>query len=104
MSANPSHSRRQFLKSSALTAGTLAAASHLHVHAAGGDLLRVGLIGCGGRGTEAASNALKADPNTKLVALGDAFPDKVDKALKNLDEYGSRIDVPPERRFTGFDA
>src|SRR5438105_15560004 len=108
MSANPLqatvHSRRQFLKSSALAAGTLAAASQLHVHAAGGDLIRVGLIGCGGRGTEAASNALKADPNTKLVALGDAFPAKIAKALKNLDEYGSRIDVPPERRFTGFDA
>lgn len=103
--------RRGFLKSSAFsTAATLAAAAATPVHAAGGDQLRIGLIGCGGRGRGAADNALKADRNVKLVALGDAFPDKIDGAVAELKRslgeklFAEKVDVPPERRFTGFDA
>ena len=50
----------------------------------GSDLLKVGLIGCGGRGTGAAANALRADPNVKLWAMGDAFSDMLEDHLKSL--------------------
>jgi len=103
---NPVTSRRDFLKTSAaVVAGSLAAAPH--VHAAGTDLLRVGLIGCGGRGTGAAAQALRADRNVKLVALGDAFQDRLEKSLATLQkdaEIADKIDVKPERCYVGFDA
>ena len=51
------------------------------VHAAGSDTLRIGLVGCGGRGTGAAANALGADPNCKLVAMADAFADRLQGSL-----------------------
>lgn len=74
--------------------------------------LRLGLIGCGGRGTGAAVQALRADPNTTLVAMGDVLQDRLDSSLKGITEeltedgadHTSRVDVPPERRFIGFDA
>jgi predicted dehydrogenase len=97
-----STSRRQFLKTSAIA--TLGVAAN--AHAAGSDVLRVGLIGCGGRGTGAASQALKADPNVKLWALADAFSDRLESSLTRLQAdsaIASKIDVPAERRFTGFD-
>jgi predicted dehydrogenase len=69
--------------------------------------LRIGLIGCGGRGTGAAAQALAADKNTKLVAMGDAFKDRIQGSLEELrkqQEIASRVDVPAERCFVGFDA
>src|SRR5437763_17066267 len=98
-------SRRHFLGTSAAAAATLAAAPN--VHAGGTDVLRVGLVGCGGRGTGAALQAMKADANVQLVAMGDAFADRLGKSLqdlKNEEEIAAKIDVAPERRFTGFDA
>ena len=70
------------------------------------DLLKVGLIGCGGRGTGAATNALSADPNLKLVALGDAFADQVDQTLKILSNgpHKAKVDVAEDHKFAGFDA
>lgn len=104
-------SRRKFLKdtTSAAVVGGLLAQTVVprNVHAAGDGLLRVGLVGCGGRGTGAASQALKADPNVKLVALGDAFPEKIQQCLAGLqkiEDVATKMDVPPERCFTGFDA
>jgi len=101
-------SRRDFLKTSTLAAGGMLAGGlslGRSAHAAGSDILKVGLIGCGGRGTGAAGNALNADPNAKLVAMGDAFPDRLEGSVKGLKkQYGDRIDVPQERRFVGFDA
>jgi predicted dehydrogenase len=106
---NSDGTRRDFL---AVSAG-LASASLLlpgvlpAVHAAGSDTLRIGLIGCGNRGTGAAEQALKADSNVKLVAMGDVFKDKADDCLKRLrghDEIGGKIDVKPECCFDGFDA
>jgi len=103
----PSSSRRDFLKASSLIAGG-ALAGGLSIgraaHAAGSDVLKIGLIGCGGRGTGAAGNALNADPHAKLVAMGDAFADAIERSLGGLKAYGDRVDVPPERRFVGFDA
>lgn len=76
-------------------------------HPGADETLRVGLIGCGGRGTGAAANALRADPNVKLVAMGDAFSDMLENSLNSLKSQGDlagKIDVPEDRRFTGFDA
>jgi len=99
--------RRDFLKTgAAVTAGVAASSLNAGAFAASSDTLRVGLIGCGGRGTGAAAQALSADPKTKLVAIGDAFGDQIDRSLKNLSEtsVGSRVQVSEENRFTGFDA
>jgi predicted dehydrogenase len=96
--------RRDLLGASAVAA-TLAAAPH--VYAAGSDVLRVGLIGCGSRGTGAASQALRADEHVKLVAMGDAFEDRLQTSLETLrkdEKVAGKIDVPPERCFVGFDA
>ncbi len=97
--------RRDFLGA---TAGAVAAlALHQSAHAAGGDLLKVGLIGCGGRGTGAARQALMADSNVKLWAMGDAFADRLEDSLAVLtkkEELAAKIDVPADRRFVGFDA
>jgi len=104
-------SRRQFIKSSGAAVVTSAlAANELivpNVHPAGSDVLRVGLIGCGGRGTGAAGQALAADPNVKLVAMGDAFMDRLKGSLATLKgekEIAHKIDVTDERCFAGFDA
>src|SRR5262249_55147870 len=80
MNANAqSTSRRNFIQRSSLTAaGSLAVlALPRNVYSAGSDLLKVGLVGCGGRGSGAASQALKADPNVKLWAMGDAFGNRL---------------------------
>jgi predicted dehydrogenase len=98
-------SRRDFLKTSAVLAAGTALAPQ--AHAAGSDVLRIGLIGCGGRGTGAASQALNADPNVKLVAMGDAFEDRLESsldALKAEKEITDKIDVKKEHKFVGFDA
>ena len=70
-------------------------------------VLRVGLVGCGGRGTGAAADALRADPDTELVALGDTFEDHLLRSLGNLKKAGDiaeRVKVDPEHCFVGFDA
>lgn len=102
--------RRDFLSSS--TAGfagaTLLGSGLLPaVHAGGDDVLRVGLIGCGGRGTGAASQALRADSNVKLVAMGDMFKDRLQSSLQQLradDEIGKKVEVKPENCYVGFHA
>ena len=76
-------------------------------HAAGDDTIKIGLVGCGGRGTGAASQALRTKGNVKLVAMGDAFKDRLDGSHQSLmkeGEISSRIEVPEDRRFVGFDA
>ena len=66
-------------------------------------VLKVGLIGAGGRGTGAASQALSADPDVKLWAVGDAFSDQITASLGHLASYGDKVDVPESRRFAGLD-
>ncbi len=68
-----------------------------------GPPLRAGLIGCGGRGTGAAENFLEAGPNLHLTAMADVFADRLEQSLQQLGEK-TGVDVPPERRFVGFDA
>ena len=103
-------SRRGFLKTSgrAIAAGsaisTLAVAPK--VHAAGSDVLRLGLVGCGGRGTGAAVQALTADPNTQLFAVADAFAEPIYACLQSLAKQAriaEQVNVDEERRFGGFD-
>ena len=99
--------RRNFLKASAASAAAMTLASAPLVHAQGSDVLRVGLIGCGSRGTGAAEQAMRADPNVKLVAVGDAFRDRIDTSLATLRRNNAlegKIDVPAERQFVGLDA
>ncbi|MEI6236277.1 MAG: Gfo/Idh/MocA family oxidoreductase [Planctomycetota bacterium] len=100
--------RRDFIQSSTLAGGALAAAAMMSkAYAAGGDTIKVGWIGCGGRGSGAAKQALLADKNVKMVAVGDAFQDRLDSglaALKKDGKVGEKVDVPPERQFVGFDA
>jgi len=111
MTSSPANgSRRQFLRAG----GVLAAAGSTLSVALGGRLapdgketIKVGLVGCGGRGGGAAVNALRADPNVKLVALGEAFSDRLTRKLKELKAQGDiadRIDVPKDRQYVGFDA
>jgi myo-inositol 2-dehydrogenase / D-chiro-inositol 1-dehydrogenase len=105
-----SPSRREFLKtSSAVVAGgvglNLSLASA--VYAAGSDTLKVGLVGCGGRGTGAANQALSADPNTKLVAVADVFRNQIDYSIENLkstEAIADRVQVDEDHKFVGLDA
>lgn len=101
-------SRREFIRHSGLVAAgaTLAAAGVSPVHAAEDNLIRLALIGCGGRGAGAVANALSVpNGNAQLVAAADVFQPRLDAALKNLTrEFGAAIDVPTDRQFVGFDA
>ena len=98
-------SRRQFLKQSVVVASAVTLSIPQSVYAAGSDRLKIGLIGCGGRGTGAAQNALDADPHVELTALADVFADRVERPVKLLgNKYGDRVNVPKERQFVGLDA
>ncbi len=85
MSNQPTnYSRRDFMKTSATAAASLSAVSlglSNRAYAAGPDRVRVGMIGCGGRGTEAATNCLQADDGVEIVAMVDAFQDRIDKSV-----------------------
>jgi predicted dehydrogenase len=102
-------SRRDFLKTgAAVVGGSLLGpmAMSAGAFAGGSDVIRIGLVGCGGRGSGAAEQALAADPNVHLVAMGDTFADRIESAHSMLQHRSTaaRVQVPPERRFAGFDA
>jgi predicted dehydrogenase len=110
------NSRREFVKQSTLISGGVIAApllSQANFHSGADDTIKVALVGCGGRGTGAAVQALRSKQNVKLVAMADAFRDRLDESYKNitgdLSEAGvtgnltKMVDVPEERKFTGFD-
>jgi predicted dehydrogenase len=103
-------SRREFLKRSAATAAGLTLAGGLPLarsaHAAGGDTIKIALIGCGGRGTAAAVDCLIVPDQIKLIAVADAFADRAQGAVKRLkaSEVRDKVDVPPDRVFVGLDA
>lgn len=100
--------RRTFLKTSAILAsGTLLSSLPLTgAYAAGKDHIKIALIGCGGRGTGATFQALATSYNVKLVAMADAFRDRLDGSHQPLlEKYGkNKVDVPEERKFVGFEA
>ena len=105
-------SRRSFLKttSSAVAGGALlgAFAPERYAHAAGGgDEIKIAMVGCGGRGSGAAGQALSTYPigPVKLIAMADIHPDRLESSLNNLQKtHAERVDVPKERQFLGFDA
>jgi predicted dehydrogenase len=104
-------SRREFLTTTATAVGTAALAANLaavaNVHAQGNDLIKVGMIGCGGRGTGAAEQCVNAGPNVKLWAMGDTFQDRLNGAYNQLtrnDHMRARVDVPAARKFVGLNA
>jgi predicted dehydrogenase len=102
--STPGSTRREFL---GVSATALLAGFTTSVHASGNDTLKIGLIGCGGRGTGAATQALRADPNVRLIALGDAFADRIESCHNQLMSDGdiaAKVDVEAQHRFTGFDA
>ncbi len=98
--------RRQFLTTTGATAG-LALTSTAFAVPKSDQTLRVGLLGAGGRGSKAAVQALRADPHAELVAVGEAFKDRLEVGLNSIKtnkDVADRLDVPPERRYVGFDA
>ena len=109
--ASPSNlqTRRSFLRHAGAATGAAAAAATLDVarsaHVAGSDIIKVGLIGCGGRGTGAAAQSVRAGANMRLYAMADLFRDKLDRSLAILrKQVPEKIDVSEDRCFTGFDA
>src|SRR5688572_19083163 len=93
--------RRRFLGTAAL-AGTAAVTGFPAVLRAGANdkPLKIALVGCGGRGSGAAGQALKADPNVKLVAVADAFSDRLESSLKNLQAgYSGKVQVEDKHKF-----
>src|SRR5690606_25035376 len=102
-------SRRTFMQATALTAAGFALP--LGAHASGSDVIRVGLVGCGGRGTGAARDCLRAGEGIELVAMGDLFPDRLEQSRNQLVELGAgaavfagRLKVTDGMCLTGFDA
>lgn len=102
----PRVSRRAFLKSSAAGAAALGslAAGAGPVFAAGSDRIRVGLVGCGNRGTGAAMNCVLSSPGVEIVALGDVFQDKIDTALGALKDAGGKKEWSCSQPWTRADA
>ena len=101
-------SRREFLASTGkwTAASVLAGVALPHVHAAEDNTIRMALIGCGGRGSGAVGNACEAGGGpVKLVAMADVFEHKLNASYTALArQCGAHMEVPPERRFLGFDA
>lgn len=101
-------SRRNFIKSTTAASAVSLAGSAGFVHAKGSDKIRVGLIGCGGRGTKAAWQCVNAGSNIELFAMGELFKDRLDSSVKRIGKWAKKgtrdkINVGP-RRFIGFDA
>ena len=100
--------RREFMKNTgrAAAGAAIVGAAVPHVHAAENNTIQVALIGCGGRGTGAAGNALSVKNGPiKLVAMADVFENRLKASHKALSkQFADRMDVPEDRQFVGFDA
>ncbi len=98
--------RREFLEQTtgALGGAALISAISTRAHAAEENTINVALVGCGGRGTGAAANALSTKGPVKLIAMADVFDDRLDSSFENLSkQFEKQVDVPEDRRFLGFD-
>jgi predicted dehydrogenase len=118
ISATAQPTRRDFLASAAATGAAVATGLGLAsaVYADGGDTIKVGVIGCGGRGTQACENVLSSAPAVEVIAAGDVFPFRVNNLRKHLPKWlqskdaeaarkhGNKVDLPEERCHTGLDA
>ncbi|HNQ79951.1 MAG: Gfo/Idh/MocA family oxidoreductase [Acidobacteriota bacterium] len=104
MSLSKNITRRDFIKTTAAASLAAAIPGNLGLFAAGSDALRIGVIGCGGRGTGAAINCLEAAEGIEIVALGDLVPDRIESSYRKLmEKFPDRVRVPAGNRFTGFD-
>lgn len=109
-SASSFLTRRRFLNHSSASLAApaiITAASSLRAQqkADSSETLRLGLVGCGGRGTGAAAQALGADYNTQLVAVADVFQNQIDNSIGSLSQkFPDRVAVAPDKQFVGFDA
>jgi len=108
---NPAADRRSFLRTSAATtAATMAVASTSSllmrsVHAAGSDIIKVGLVGCGGRGMGAAKDAMNADAGCRLTALAEVFYDRMESGKEQLKKsLGTQYEVSDDKCFSGWEA
>ena len=108
---NNHQSRREFVKNSSLLTGGLLAApllSHANFFSGSDAVIKIALIGCGQRGAGAAVQALSTKQNVQLVAMADAFRDRLDESYKNISEEMTgkkdRVNVSEENKFVGFDA
>src|SRR4051794_21037931 len=100
-------SRRSFVKTStvtAISAAALAAMGTNFAHAAGSATMKVGLVGCGGRGTGAAHDSASGSGGIKIVSIGDLFKDRLDECRKNLADLGDKVELTDDRCFVGWDA
>jgi len=113
MNNNNSQSRRDFVKQTSLVAGGLIALpvfSKANYFAGANDVIKIAVVGCGGRGTGAVVQALSTKQNVQLVAMADAFKDRLDKSYKSVVEalkengLAGRVQVKEENKFVGFDA
>ncbi|HQD10874.1 MAG TPA: Gfo/Idh/MocA family oxidoreductase [Flavihumibacter sp.] len=115
VSGHSTASRREFMRHSTLIGAGLMATpflSRANYFSGAAGTIKIAVIGCGGRGTGAAIQALSTKENVKIVALADAFRDRLDECYKTITsdeatDNGSvkaKVDVPEERKFTGFDA
>jgi predicted dehydrogenase len=107
-SSTPTTTRRDFLKTSAaFTSAALTGVLPLErsVHAAANETIRIGLIGCGGRGTDAANNAMNSGPDVRLVAMADIFQERLEASLERLKTTKPKqVEVKPDHCFVGFQA
>ena len=98
-------SRRSFIKTSAAVSLAAVSFDQSRLFAAGSDKIRVGLIGCGGRGTGAAKDCVSSAENIEITAMGDIFADHLDKSLAKLSmSIDDKVSVTPDTCFVGFDA
>jgi predicted dehydrogenase len=108
--------RRTFIKHSVILTGGLMTSPEFLFNSSVDNTIKVALVGCGGRGTGAAIQALSTKFNVKLVAMADAFQDRLDKSLKgilgheiedangNMVNFKSKVEVPKDRQFIGFES
>ena len=108
-------SRREFIKTSAVFGAASLAVGTNRMYAAGSDKVRIGLIGCGGRGTHDATKCLRSSENVELVAMGDLFSDRMERCLRTLkrapsgnspksNDIRNKVKVTSDRCFVGWDA
>lgn len=110
MSNSHTVSRRDLLRGSSAAAGTFLVVRPELVRGAGKEKIKAGVVGCGGRGTQAVIDSLTGDPNVELTAMADVFEDKLETSWRRLSDkernpkIAERVKVPPDQRFVGFDA
>jgi len=108
-------SRRDFIKTSAAFGAVSLAVGANKIYARGSDKVRIGLIGCGGRGTHDATKCLRSSENVELVAMGDIFNERIERCLRSLkrepsgnspesDDIRDKVKVTSDRCFVGWDA